>query len=148
MDQNKTYGFFWKGDFDNYYLGHQFQEIFKDRIYKPYLEDKKDPIVLDIGANIGLFTLYASKYAKQVYTVEPSQEHFDNIVHMINFNELKNIKLVRKAIYIEDKVFPLFHNANKTMFSLHQAVADPNLPSEQVEAVTLETLFKEEGIKL
>ena len=147
MDKNKTYGFFFKGDFDNYYLGHQFQEIFKDRIYAPYLEGKKDPIVLDIGANIGLFTLYAQKYAKQVYCVEPSAEHMENITKMLLFNEFKNVKTIQKAIYIEDKVFPLFHNQNKTMYSLHQAVADQNLPSEQVQAITLETLFKDEGIE-
>ena len=147
MDNNKTYGFFWKGDFDNYFLGHQFQEIFKDRIYAPYLENKKDPIVLDIGANIGLFTLYAQKYAKQVYAVEPSAEHMENITKMLLFNEFKNVKTIQKAIYIEDKVFPLFHNANKTMFSLHQNVQDNSSPPEQVQAITLETLLKDEGIE-
>ena len=147
MDNNKTYGFFWKVDFDNYYLGHQAEEIFKQRIYAPYLENKKDPVVLDIGGNIGLFTLYAQKYAKQVYIVEPSSEHMENIERMILFNEFKNVKPIKKAIYIEDKVFPLFHNKNKTMYSLHQNVNDDSSPPEQVEAVTLETLFKDEGIE-
>ena len=79
----KLQGIFWYGDFENYYLGHQFSEIYKDRIYEPYLEKVKDAVVLDIGANIGVFTLYASKYAKQVYSVEPSLTHFNALSVML-----------------------------------------------------------------
>ena len=146
FDPNKTYGFFFKGDFDNYFLGHQMEEIFKTRLYAKYLENKKDAVVLDVGGNIGSFSLYASKYAKQVYTLEPSLEHFENINYMLNFNEIKNVKPIQKALYIEDKPFPFFHNNNKTMYSLHQAVNDNSSQPETVMAVTLPTLFKEEGI--
>ena len=147
MDENKTYSFFWKGDFDHYFLGHQFEEIFKARIYKPYLEDKKDPIVLDIGGNLGLFSLYASKYSKQVYCVEPSTENMENIERMVAFNELKNVKLIKKAIYMDNATLPLYDNQNRTMRSIHSAVADPALTPELVEAVTLDKLFEDEGIE-
>lgn len=147
MDENRTYAFFWKGDYDHYFLGHQFEEIFKARIYKPYLEDKKDPVVLDIGGNIGLFSLYAAKYAKQVYTVEPDPELVELINQQIVFNETKNVKVIQKAIYIEDSPFPFYRNPNRTMNSLHQAVAHSDFPPITVQAVTLETLFKEEGIE-
>lgn len=146
FDENKTYAFFWKGDYDHYFLGHQFEEIFKTRIYKPYLENIPDAVVVDLGGNLGLFSLYASKYAKQIYCVEPSTENVENIQHMLRFNELTNIKIIQKAIFTEDGNFPLFDNQNRTMRSLHQAVADPNLKPELVTTVTLETLFKDEKI--
>lgn len=146
MDQNIK-GFFWNGDFDSYFLGHQFEEIFKSRIYAPYLENVKDAVVLDIGGNIGLFSLYASKYAKQVYSLEPSLEHFDVFSRMVAFNQLHNVKPLRKALYIDNKDHHFFHNKNKTMFSLHQAVHDGSSQPETVQTISLDQLFEEEGIE-
>ena len=144
---NKLHAFFWLGDFDNYYLGHQTEEILKARIYAPYLENKTDAVVLDFGGNIGLFTLYAAKYAKQVYTLEPAREHFDCLTRMVDFNELTNVKLINKALFTEDITLPLFHNRNKTMYSLHTAVQDQSSEPEQVTAISLPTLFEEENIE-
>jgi len=146
METNKLYGIFWNGDYDNYFLGHQFEEIFKSRIYAPYLESKKDAVVLDIGANIGIFSLYASKYAKQVYAIEPSQEHFDTLNRMILHNDLKNVKSIKKAIYMKEQTLNFYHNNNKTMYSLHQAVEDGKQPPEKVEATTIEKLMEEEKV--
>ena len=41
-------------------------QINNQRIYDNYLSNKKDLIILDIGANIGLFTLYAKDSASRV----------------------------------------------------------------------------------
>ena len=146
MDESKFYGLFFKGDFDNYYLGHQAEEIFKSRLYAPFLEQKADATVLDIGGNIGMFSLYASKYAKQVYTLEPSKDQFETIQKMVEFNGLKNVKPINKAIYIDNATYAFHHNTNKTMYSLHQAVADGSSAPEQVEAISLDKLFEDEGI--
>lgn len=143
---NEFKGFFWKGDIDNYFPGHQFEEIFKSRIYAPYLEDKKDPIVIDIGANIGIFTLYASKYAKKVYSVEPSQEHFDCLIHMIEFNKLENVTPLKFAIANSEGKMTFNHPVNKTMYSLlHTGVSE--VGSEEVDVITIETLFKQNSIE-
>ena len=142
---NKLKGLFWLGDFDQYFLGHQTAEILKDRIYKPYLEGKKDAVVLDIGANIGVFSLYASKYAKQVIALEPAEEHFMVLSHMLKYNSITNVKSLKKAIATTSGHSLLYHNPNKTMYSLNQAVKDNTLP-EPVEAVTLEKLFEDEKL--
>jgi FkbM family methyltransferase len=144
--EGKLYGIFWKGDFDNYYIGHQAEEILKGRLYAPYLETKTDPVVIDCGGNIGLFSLYASKYAKKVYTLEPSPIHFDTINRMLAFNDIRNVKPINKAIYINNGFFNFYHNINETMGSLHQAVADGSKPPIQVPSITLEQLFKDEKI--
>jgi FkbM family methyltransferase len=142
----KLQGIFWYGDFDNYFLGHQFEEIFKARIYAPYLENVKDAVVIDVGGNIGAFSLYASKYAKQVYTIEPSLLHFTTIMEMIKFNKIENIKPIRKALFIDsDKTYDFFHNPNRTMYSLHQAISD-GTPPEKVQSISLDKLFKDEKI--
>jgi FkbM family methyltransferase len=131
---------------ENNYLGHQLSEVYKEQVYAPYLFGKTDLTILDIGGNIGVTSFYFSHFAKQVITLEPSKEHFEVLKKMVEFNELKNVKLINKAIFMESKKFPLFHNTNKTMFSLHGAVNDNSSPSEEVEAITLEDLFKQEKL--
>ena len=141
-------GIFWEGDFDKYFLGHQFEEIFKSRIYAPYLENKVAATVVDIGGNIGIFSLYAAKYAKQVYCVEPSQRHIAILNYMFQFNKLTNVKLIPKAIFTENTTLPFGGPVNNTtMRSLHTATWQDGKPDEQVETLTLDKLFDDEKIK-
>ena len=138
---DKLQAIFWTGDIDNHYLGHQFEEIFKSRIYAPYLENIKDAVVLDIGANVGIFSLYASKYAKRVYALEPSLEHYTTLTQMLSFNKITNVIPLKKAIYIKSGQFPFHHNKNRTMYSLHQSVEDNSQKPEQVSTTTLDELI-------
>ena len=129
------------------FIGHICAEIFRDGVYEPYLANKRDLVILDVGAHVGLFSLYASKYAKIIYAIEPSNEHFQNLVAMVKFNRLENVKPLKLAIFNEDKQFQLFHNKNKTMFSLHQSVNDGSSLPEMVDCVRLDTLFKKLKLK-
>ena len=144
---DKLQGIFFKGRAEDNYIGHITAEIYKDKLYAPFLEGKQDLVICDIGANVGIVSFYFSQFAKQVYAVEPSAEHFDTLNRMIVFNELKNVKPIQKAIYIENKQLPFYHNKNKTMFSLHQAVEDNTQAPEMVEAITLDKLFEDEKIE-
>lgn len=139
-------GFFFEPPVENNYVGHILAEIYKDRVYAPILEGKKDLVILDVGANIGLTSYYFSQFASKVYSLEPSKEHFACFLKMLEFNQIKNIVPINAALYMTDGQFELGHNENKTMFSLHLAVKDANLPSEMVPAMTLTTLFKEQNI--
>lgn len=56
----------------------------------------KEDIVLDLGGNIGGFALFASKFAKHVYVVEPLYD--DILNHNISLNELKNITVLKTAL--------------------------------------------------
>ena len=49
-------------------------------------------IVVDIGANIGAFTLYAARTAKKgrVASVEPSSENFKQLAHNLKINAIAN----------------------------------------------------------
>ena len=138
---------FWSGTPEENFLGHIFSEIYKEQIYEPYLIGKKDLTIVEVGAHVGIASLYFSQYAKQVYAVEPSAEHFFALSTMLDFNRVRNVKPIKKAIYIEKKVLPFYHNRNKTMYSLHQAVEDNSQPTEGVEAISLADLFEEEKIE-
>ena len=137
---------FFEPPIEQNFLGHQMAEVYRDGVYYPLVEGRTDMTILDIGANIGVTTYFFSRYANRVISLEPSTEHFTTLVNMLEFNQIKNVTPIKKALYIKPGSFTLFKNPNKTMFSLHQAVSDPNLKPEEVETITLATLFEEQKI--
>lgn len=138
-------GIFYNGEIENNYVGHIMAEVYKDQVYGSFLVGKKDLTILDIGANIGITANYFSQFGK-VYALEPSKQHFECLKHMVEFNKL-DVVPIKKALFIKDGKLPLFHNTNNTMFSLHQSVNDNSAPPEEVDCISLDTLFKEHKIK-
>lgn len=132
-------------DFKNSYIPEILQEIYRDKVYKPFIEDKKDLIVLDVGANIGLFTQYVSEYAKQVYSIEPSDIHSRALNKLVTFNQLKNVTTIKKALSNKDGEATFYHNSNVTMFSLNPIIDNTGV-KETVQTITLGTLFKDFNI--
>jgi len=55
--------------FDSLYLPYIWKEIYFDGIYLDIFNTKKDMVVLDVGANIGLVTQYMRDFAKKVYAI-------------------------------------------------------------------------------
>lgn len=69
-------------------------EVFKKQI-------KEGDTVLDIGANIGYFTLIAAKIAGdkgKVYAFEPEKTNFSVLKKNVEINKYKNIVLIQKAV--------------------------------------------------
>ena len=73
-------------------------EIFLDHIYdKDYCYISPGDIVVDIGANIGLFSIHAlQKKCKICYSFEPDSKTFDIMKDI--FKDYKNVKLYNKAV--------------------------------------------------
>ena len=51
-------------------------QINKEKIYERFFKDKKDITFLDIGANIGLVSIYASPACYRVVAIEPAPDTF------------------------------------------------------------------------
>ena len=52
---------------------------------------KKNSIFFDIGANIGIYTLYSAvKIGNTVYSFEPHSVNYKNLLDSISLNGLKN----------------------------------------------------------
>ena len=100
----------------------------------------------DFGANIGLWTYYASKYAKKLYSVEPTEAHFKCLNAMIDHNKLDMVQPLKMAISHEDGKFDFYHSQNSTMNSLMQEVSNKG-EKETVKTVRLDTFFSENKIE-
>ena len=55
-------------------------------------------IIFDIGANIGIYTLIFSKYAKKVYAFEPLPRNYYYLQRTLNINGVENVHIINKAI--------------------------------------------------
>jgi hypothetical protein len=69
-----------------------------DDVFKDYhfTDIQKSDIVLDIGAHVGGFSLFVSKFVKQVYAVEPMLH--EKLVENIRINNIKNISVLTSAL--------------------------------------------------
>lgn len=75
-------------------------EIFIRRVYNPlYLSIEPNDIVVDIGANIGVFSIYSAlNGAKKIFSVEPLKENLEFITENFRINKLNSPVLVNIAI--------------------------------------------------
>lgn len=92
-------------------------QINQDRFYDPFFEGKQDLTILDLGANIGLFSLYAHDSAKVVYAVEPTPGHFIKLKEMTK--NYDNIYPINVALNDKDEEVEFYiSDSNTTMNSL------------------------------
>jgi len=71
-----------------------YKEIWFDHEYSRYgVEVEKEDIVVDCGANVGFFTLYAlNKGAKHVYSIECDDRNIESLQYNLNNTESTIIK--------------------------------------------------------
>lgn len=140
---------FFYGTIEQNWLGHQMAEIYKDEVYRSFLPlQKQGTIALDVGANIGLTSIYFSRYFDKVIALEPSFEHFDALNRNLQINKADNVKPIKKALFIRNGELPFGGpQANKTMRTLHMSQWTEGKHDEMVETITLDKLFEDEGIE-
>jgi FkbM family methyltransferase len=80
------------------------QEIFVDKLYSQGgVSILPGDIVVDVGANIGVFTLFAAKQGAQVYAFEPIPPTFEVLQHNIRLHRLDSVAHTRN-IGISDRL--------------------------------------------
>ncbi len=111
------------------------QEIFKRKLYGT----QPKGIVLDLGANIGAFSLYAARTATQVFAFEPENSNFEQLKKNIALNRSFPIHIFKKAAGGKCGLAELSPAAiNKGASSLVFKRSDK---SEHVETLTLEHIL-------
>ncbi|MDO8561297.1 MAG: FkbM family methyltransferase [bacterium] len=123
-------------------------EIASKDIYR--LKSIKDPsIILDIGANIGVFTILAARRFPnaKVVAVEPQANNFAALEANVHRNKLSNVELHRVAVSDSYGTTPLFiddynHGGHSIMVSQHGSRV------EQVGTVPLRHFGVPDAIKI
>lgn len=137
--------------FDQLFIPAIYNEIYYDGIYHDVLnvldKEKKDPVIVDIGANIGITTQHFREHAKRVIAVEPAKEHFEALKKNKEYNKWDDVDIVKCAIADKDGEMELrLNEGNRTSHSLMFPAKGKELV-EEVPTKKLTTLFKENKIE-
>ena len=99
----------------------------------------KEDVVIDIGAHIGMFSLYASQYCidGKILCYEPSAENYNLLKYNISQNNLKNIFSENIAISNSNDAITFYINSDNTAHSIYDSTSN----SIQVKSSTLQNIF-------
>ncbi|MDC0450771.1 FkbM family methyltransferase [Nitrosopumilus sp.] len=109
---------------------------------------KENDTVIDIGAHIGYFTIYAAKKAKKgkVISFEPSKESFKVLKNNLKINNIQNVNIENIGVRNETGNSILYvdrdNEIGNSMFS-----NDKNLIKENVQVTSITEIIKKYNIK-
>lgn len=118
------------------------------RFYEPYSteivtrEVKEGQVVLDLGANIGYYTLLFAQLVGgqgKVFAFEPIPELFAMLNRNVELNSHRNVTTVRKAVSdrtMKGKIYVSSHRENHNLFD-----STDNVGTVEVDMVSLDDYF-------
>jgi FkbM family methyltransferase len=129
-----------------------YNEFFVQRIYEKYLKGKDFDIVVDVGANVGLWTEYVESVSnvKHVYMIEPNLNALD-ILHK-SFQD-KNHTIIPNALSSVNGELTFFINEENSLISSvvkdHQnSFGGTNLKNQYtVNSIRFDTFLEKYGIE-
>jgi FkbM family methyltransferase len=124
------------------------KDSFKNDIFfheLPYLNLSKYPVIIDIGAHIGTFSIYCSTKFKNanILAYEASKETYDILEKNVTSNSLASkIQISHKAVSSIDSKVKLYHNIEDGNWghTISKAVSDSY---EEVDSTSLDSIFEE-----
>lgn len=129
-----------------------FNEIWLRKAYipSPDCEIRPDDIVVDIGAHIGFFSIYAAEKARRgkVYAFEPVPENVRLLEENVKHNNLRNVIPIQKAVSgkSEKRDFIISEGSVGGHSFAYEEGIQKN--SVQVESVALDEWMERENIRI
>lgn len=138
--------------FDTLFVPHIYKEIYFEGVYIDILNGKKDMVIVDVGANIGVTVDHFKNYAKTVYAIEPSPENFAALKKNKEFNNWDNVVLCNYALADKDGEMQFSQAPNNRTTNALLANGQPVGPggwyqnSFAVPTKAIDTFFEENNI--
>jgi len=124
-------------------------EVFIKKNYCPKgMEIKNNDLVIDIGSNIGIFSIYASMKSPKgkIYSYEPFKTHYNRFLKNIELNNLKNINPNNLAVCRQKGKRELFINEKSS--GMHSVIFKENSKNKAIiNCTTLKDIFEINKIK-
>lgn len=102
----------------------------------------KGDVVVDAGANCGMFTLLASNLVGnngKVIAIEPDPQNLDILKINLKLNSIKNVTVITKALYSKNAATLGFHQDGV----MSKLVNSKKEATTSVETITLDTIVDE-----
>ena len=103
--------------------------------------------VIDIGANIGCYSLLAAQTAARVFACEPHPENLSILSKNVALNNMTNVEIVSHAISGKAGKAPLIIPENNTFTGRYSLYPGRGGRSIEVTLITLEDLVREANLK-
>jgi FkbM family methyltransferase len=112
---------------------------------------KPGDIFVDVGANIGLYTLIAASCVKEkgsVYSFEPATETFKRLCENVNLNGFTNIRCYQLALSNETGNFPFYisEDGYDAWNSFSLPVAGKNFSKQDIECQRWDDFAREHDL--
>ncbi len=107
---------------------------------------KPGDLFIDVGANIGLFSLVASAIAGEsgkVYAFEPYSKNFDKLLHHVHLNRLGNVVAERLAVSDKSGWIDIRANDDDNNDGMISAYVDRYTSFETVPTIDLDQYIKD-----
>jgi len=107
-------------------------------------EIHSNDVIIDIGAHIGIFTIYASQFCNngKIYSFEPVRENYDLLLNNIKLNHSEQVKPFNLAVSNTNDVVTIYINDDKAAHSIFPSSES----SIKVKSITLQNIFEENNI--
>lgn len=114
-----------------------FREIWEENVYE--VNDghfNKGGVVVDIGANIGTFSIYSASKGARVYAVEPEPNNAQALRKNIELNNMQEL-IVHVPFGVSDRK----HVATITDMGGGSTIKDDGMPGTEINLISLDDLF-------
>jgi len=105
-------------------------------------------IILDIGANIGTFSVYIGKKypISKLFCYEPDEKNFEKLVENLQINSITNASFYRKAVGKKNELIKLFSDELGKFGTVGSSTVTKGPKEMKVKCITLENIFDENQI--
>ena len=95
--------------------------------------------VVDVGANIGAFSLYAARQCRhgRIFAIEPDRRNFAMLMRNLDQNSATNVTAINAALFSEDGGHAFYSAGAKSSLLWNTTGASP----EMVKTITLHTFL-------
>jgi FkbM family methyltransferase len=127
------------------------REIFINKVYtKNNVKIESGDVVFDVGANVGVFSLYASLIkGTKVFSFEPHPENFKKLSNNVKTNKINNINCLNFALGIdnEDRYMIEGNIPGGHKVSNKKTPKTLDLGGVKVESITLESIMNKLNVE-
>ena len=125
-------------------------DIFIKKVYERFYKLKEGDIVVDVGANAGMFMVKAALSVGdkgKVIAIEPIEENFELLKRNIEFHNLNNVYIIRKALGSKRGKTTMIKSLLSCTHQL-KGLKNPEFPIQEVdvEVDTLDNIVKQLNI--
>lgn len=120
-----------------------YKEIFIDKVYKRSLKNiSPDSIIIDIGSNIGLSSLFFAPYCKKIIAVEAAPDNFELSLLNIKASAYNNkISCLNFALWSTSDIYLQLQNCNTQRHAPKIKISPNNNNSTGIKTVTLRDIL-------